>query len=448
MLDSGALTLDSCSVKSEKRLLSLFDVLCLGFNAIVGSGIYLFPGKLALQLGPASVLAFALCGVMSILIGLCFVEVSGMFDSSGGPYVYARTAFGDVIGYLVGWTCWAAAILSWAAVTSAIARDLGTNFFGHSASPQLFGLLSAIALTCVLGWINYRGVKPGAYTLDVLTVIKLLPLLVLVVVGLRNIKPALIRTFAPHGLGALPRASYLAFFAFQGFEVVPVPAGETDNPRRNAPLAVLGSIVGATTLYMAVQWAAVASTPGLPGSTQPLAIMGSELLGPLGGELVAGAGLISMLGFCAGIALSGPRYVEALAADQHLPSWIASRHPRHQTPARAIVVTTGLTLLLVLLIDFEGLVDLAVLTVGVQYLATCMAVPVLRWSLPHQQRRFRLPLGPVIPIAATAITIWFGMQAELEMLLWFGVMLLAGVPLKVVGEIFKRKNEGEENRKS
>ena len=425
---------------SNKRLLSLFDVLCLGFNAIVGSGIYLFPGKLALQLGPASVLAFALCGVMSVLIGLCFVEASGMYETSGGPYIYARDAFGDATGFTVGWTCWAAAILSWAAVTSAVARDLG-QFFAGAASPMVVGMLLAAGITLVLMIINYVGVKPGAYTLDALTVVKLLPLVALLGVGLFNIKPALIRPFAPHGLSALPRAAYLAFFAFQGFEVVPVPAGETADPRRNAPIAVLGSIAGATVLYMLLQWVAVSSTPSLPGSELPLAEMGRVLLGPTGGFLVAGAGLVSMIGFCAGIALSGPRYLEALAADAHVPPWVAERHPRFGTPHRAIVLTGGLTLLLVFILDFEGLVDLAVLTVGVQYLATCIAVPVLRWKRPDQKRHARLPWGPVIPLAATGITIWFGFQAQLVELGWFAVMLLAGIPSKLAGVYIKRRKK-------
>ena len=423
---------------SHKRLLSLFDVVCLGFNAIVGSGIYLFPGKLAAQLGPASVLAFALCGVMSILIGLCFVEAAGMFESSGGPYIYARAAFGDLVGYMVGWTCWAAAVLSWAAVTSAVARDLG-GVFAPSFSAMEIGLALAVGLTLVLMLINVLGVKPGAYTLDVLTVVKLVPLVALLGVGLFHLRPALLTPFAPHGLSSLPKASYLAFFAFQGFEVVPVPAGETADPRRNAPIAVLGSITGATLLYMLIQWVAVGSTPGLPGSELPLAEMGRALLGPTGGSLVAGAGLISMIGFCAGIALSGPRYLEALAADDHVPRWIARRHEKFGTPARAILVTGGLTLALVLTFDFEGLVDLAVLTVGVQYLATCLAVPVLRATRPDQQRRMRLPWGPLIPLVATGVTIWFGYQAELEKLGWFGIMLLAGIPLKVAGELIRRK---------
>lgn len=414
----------------DKRLLSLFDVLCLGVNAIVGSGIYLFPGLLAAQLGPASFLAFALCGVMSALIGLCFVEAASTFDRSGGPYIYAASAFGQWPGYLVGWTCWTAALLSWAAVASAIAP-----YLGHLWAPLGAGAgaaVTAAGITLVLGVINYLGVKPGAYTLDVLTVAKLLPLLVLLGAGLLALVPGRLTPFAPHGLAPLPQASFLAFFAFQGFEVVPVPAGETANPRRNAPLALMGSLLGATLLYVAIQVAAVGSTPGLAGAKQPLAEMGRALLGEAGGHMVAVAAVISMLGFCSGVALAGPRYLEALAEDRHLPWDLGRRHPRYDTPGRAIVATTGLTCLLVLLLDFDHLVDMAVLTVGVQYLATCLAVPLLRRRLPRTGApAYRLPGGPLIPLLALALTLWFGSQAKADALLWFGVLLAAGIPLKI-----------------
>jgi amino acid transporter len=410
-------------------MLSLFDVLCLGVNAIVGSGIYAFPGLLAAKLGPGSFLAFGLCGLMGALIGLCFVEAAGTFQRSGGPYVYARAAFGAWPGYLVGWTCWAAAVLSWAAVATLIPPylkpllpDLGAAW----AWPAV-----TLALVASLGAINYLGVKPGAYTLDALTVAKLLPLLVLLVAGLRSLRRSLLTPLLPFGLGPLPRAAYTALFAFQGFEVVPVPAGETQNPRRNAPLALLGSLLLATLLYMAIQLAAVGSTPGLAGSDKPLAVMGRSLLGGAGGTLVAAAAVVSFLGFCSGVALAGPRYLEALCVDRHLPPALAARHPRFGTPHRAILATTLLTCALVAAFSFQRLVNLSVLMVGVQYLATCVAVPVLRRRLPDAERTFRLPGGALVPLLATGVTLWFGAQASATEAAWFGALLLLGVLLKL-----------------
>jgi amino acid transporter len=410
------------------RVLSLFDVLCLGVNAIVGSGIYAFPGQLAALLGPAAFLAFGLCGVIATLVGLCFAEAAGMFDRSGGPYVYARAAFGGPTGYLVGWACWAAALLSWAAVARAIPPYLGQLW--PALGQGLPATTIAAALVLVLGAVNFVGVRPGALTTDLLTVAKLLPLFVLVVAGLfrRTVRGP----FAPHGLRRLPRAAFSAFFAFQGFEVVPVPAGETANPRRDAPIAVLGSLLGSTLLYMAVQHVAGATTPSLAGAKQPLAEMGRALLGALGSEMVAVAAVISMLGFCAGVALAGPRYVEPLAADGYLPEAVAAHHRRFGTPHVAIMLTTAITALLVALLDFARLVDLSVLAVSLQYLATCIAVPVLRRRRPDLPRSFRLPGGVVIPLLACAVTVWLAWHAGKIELLVFGALLVLGALLSLL----------------
>jgi len=407
-----------------ERRLTLLDVLCLGVNAIVGSGIYAFPGLLAAQLGPASFLAFGLCGLVAAVVGLCFAEAAGMFERSGGPYVYARAAFGPVAGYAVGWACWAAAVLSWAAVARAIPPYLGQLWPGVASGGGATAV--ALAITLALAGINLLGIKPGAITTDVLTGAKLLPLLILAGKGLLVGARVPVRPFAPRGLRPLPRAAFTAFFAFQGFEVVPVPAGDTANPRRNAPVAVLGSLALSTLLYMLVQWTAVSTTPSLAGAAQPLAEMGRVLLGSFGSQLVAGAAVVSMLGFCAGVAFAGPRYVEALAEGGYLPAAVAARHPRFRTPHLAIALTTALTCLGVLVLDFARLVDLSVLTVSAQYLATCVAVPVLRWRQPSLARSFRLPAGPVIPLLGLAVTVWLAAQAGREKLLVFGIMVAAG----------------------
>ncbi|MCC6746450.1 MAG: amino acid permease [Deltaproteobacteria bacterium] len=430
-------------MEPPKRQLSLFDLLCLGVNAIVGSGIYAFPGLLAQLLGPGAVLAFAGCGVVSLLIGLCFAEAAGLFDRSGGPTVYARAAFGPLVGYLVGWTCWAAAVLSWAAVTRALVPYLA-ELVPSLRHPAL-GAIGAAAVTLALGAINYLGVKPGAYAMELLTVAKLVPLGVLAALGLVRAERQRLRPFLPHGLRPLPRGIFLVFFAFQGFEVVPVPAGETARPRRYAPIAVLGSLALATALYMAIQLAASGTTENLAGSKEPLALMGRALLGTVGGQMVSAAAVVSMLGFCAGVALASPRYLEALATDGHLPTALCARHPRHGTPHRAILVTSGVVALLVLFLDFARLVDLSVLTVGVQYLATCAAVPMLRKRLPSQPRAFHLPGGATIPLLATIVLVsLFGLQLTqtdggLRIVLSFcGIVALGGIPWL----LFRKKPPG------
>ncbi|MCB9557707.1 MAG: amino acid permease [Deltaproteobacteria bacterium] len=383
--------------------LSLLDLLCLGINAIVGSGIYAFPGLLAAMLGPASFIPFLCCGAISLLIALCFADAASRYPHSGGPYVYARAAFGSGFGFVVGWSCWAAAVLSWAAVTRALLPYLG-QLIGNSLDASAIWI--ALGTTAALGLLNVFGIKPGAYLTDLLTVAKLAPLLLLGAVGLPALRRRRLVPLAPHGWHGLPNATFLAFFAFQGFEVVGVPASESRNPKRAVPIATIGAVSFATLLYVVVQLVAVGTQDQLAGSKDPLALVAKTLLGDFGSRLVAFAALVSMVGFCSGVALASPRYLEPLAADGLLPSWLAARHRRLATPHRAIIITTGCAALLVLALDFRALVDLSVTTVALQYLATCAAVLRFRGrrsSAPAAS--YRLPAGPLIPLLSLALVI-------------------------------------------
>jgi basic amino acid/polyamine antiporter, APA family len=421
------------------RLLSVFDVLCLGVNAIVGSGIYAFPGLLAAWLGPASPIAFALCGVLCISIGLCFAEAAGIFERSGGPTLYAHAAFGPSVGYLVGWTCWGAAVLSWAAVAAAIPPYLAR--FAPVLGTLGLALPASVGITILLGAINFLGVKPGAYTTDFLTVAKLLPLLGLVAVGLPSTSASKFAGLSWENLRALPRATFRVLFAYQGFEVVPVPAGETRDPRRTAPLAVLVSLGGSAALYAAVQTVAYGSPSPIAGSGEALSIVARGLLGRTGDLVVSLGALVSMVGFCAGVALAGPRYLLALAEEGQLPRGLARIHPRFSTPYVSIFFTTAAAAILLLLLDFTSLVDLSVLTVLAQYLATCLAVPVLRYRRPDLERRFRIPGGALpVPLVSLAVLVFLALQAGRSELVAFSLLVLVGLPLRLGTFLLDRRS--------
>jgi amino acid transporter len=341
------------------RPLGFFSLLCLGVNAVVGSSIFLFPGKLAALLGPASVLSFLLTGVLLAGVALCFAELARGYDSHGGPYLYARDAFGPAVGFGIGWSCWIAEILSCAAVADGIGV-----YAGLPVKPV------AAAAILALGALNYRGVKPGAWTSNILTVAKLLPLLLLVVLGLPRLHLA--PPLAPHGWQPLGRACFLAYFAFSGFECVPVPAGESKDAGRHVPMAVLGALLISTALYTLIQ-AVYVSNVGV-FTDKPLADLSVVLLGS--SALITAGAAVSMTGFVAGCALSGPRYLMALGLHGDMPAAAGRARP-------AVVVTTLLSLACALLLDFDTLVDIGVIVICAQYVATCAAAVKLRgrWAL-------------------------------------------------------------------
>lgn len=410
---------------SASRPLRLLDVVCIGVNTIVGSSIFLFPGRLAAHLGPASIIAFGLTGLLLITVGLCFAEAASRFDRPGGPYLYAREAFGDTVGFGIGWMCFVTQVLSWAAVANAIAVYLG--HFGEAFVRPAVVKGMAAAVILALGALNYRGVRLGAWTSNVLTAGKLLPLGVFLAVGLPQVEWGRFSSFAPNGWAPLGPACFLAYFSFQGFEAVPVPSGEVERPQRNVPIAVVASISFAAFLYMAIQTVAVGVHPGLAGAERPLADAAALVLGPAGAAMIVLGAVISTTGYNSSTALVTPRYLVALAQDGHLPAAFAGVHPRYGTPHAAVAVTTAATLAFAMVLDFDRLVDFSNVVVCAQYISTCLAVPILRRGGPGA---LRLPGGLFFPAAGIAVTFWLGLQGETASLVWAAGLCVLGFVLR------------------
>ena len=391
---------------SERRPLTRLHLAAIGVNAVVGSSIFLFPGLLMAQLGPASIVAFLLTAALLVPVALCFAEASSSRDRAGGPSLYAQEAFGPTAGFAIGWLCWIVEITSWAAISAGLST-YAVPFFPALAAPWAGKLIAALSVAVFAG-VNLLGAKPGARVSAALTAAKLLPLIALALAGLPRLASAPWRPFAPHGWGPLPGACFLAYFAFQGFEVVPVPAGEARDPARDAPFAVLVSLGVAAVLYAFVQAAAIASVPHLAGSKTPLSDAGLALFGPSGGTFVAAGALISMLGFTAGCALGGPRYLVGLAEERHIPPVFARPSARSGAPWAAILLTASVALCAALALDFERLVDFGNVVIGAQYVATCAAVLADRRR--GRAAAFVAPGGALIPVLGIAAAVTLSAQ--------------------------------------
>lgn len=420
-----------------KRELRFFDILCIGINSIVGSGIFLFPGKLAGFLGPASPLAFLLCGILLIPIALSFASLGSRYETTGGTYLYARDAFGPWVGFAIGWMGFVMMVLSFAAVANAVAAYLG--HFSPFFSTHFGTKLVACTVIVLLGALNYIGVRPAAWTIDFFTVAKLIPLFLFVIVGLFYVKGENFVPFAPLGFSGIGPAVFLCFFAFQGFENVPVPSGEASNPQRDTPLAVIGSLLLAGFLYVLIQFVAMGTYPGLAGSVKPLAEAGGTFLGPWGVGLIALGAAVSTIGYTTGMALVVPRYLYALARDGYLPAALTASHERFGTPHRAVMATTAAVAVAAFFLDFEKLVDLTNVTVGFQYVATCGAAWVLGRS-NFGGRGWKLPLGPVIPLAGLAVVVYLSSQASVHELIASLVALVSGFVITGIYKFSARSN--------
>ncbi len=395
-----------------RRALTGFDITCIGVNAIVGSGIYLFPGKLSTALGVWSIGAWLLTGLLCLPLALTFAALGAMEERTGGPVRYAELAFGRGVSFVVGWSAWVTSVVSWAAVASGLPHYLGVFVpaleRGTAAGAVTAGVIVAL---CAL---NVVGVKPGARLTVLLTVGKLVPLALFVVLGLFAVRTSHVRPLPAGAFEALPSMALMTMFAYQGFEVVGVPAGEVHAPRRVVPRAVIASILLATLLYVLVQIVFV-GVGGGPTSA-PLPDAARSFLGAGGAALLGAGGVVSMLGFNAGTALSTPRYLQALAEERLVPPFFARLHPRFETPWLAIIATAFVTLVLTLVSDFGKLVDLAVVAVLCQYFATSAALVRLG------EGRKKL-LGAVSLVVSVA----FALECEPQQFLVLGGVLLVGV---------------------
>jgi amino acid transporter len=417
-----------------RRAVSRWQIVGLSLNDVVGSGVYLLPAAAAAYLGPASLWAVGLAGLAVFLLVLCFAEAASRFEEPGSAYLYARTAFGRLVGFEVGWMTWLARVASVASLSVGFAQALSHLVPGVQSG---WARAAAIALPLLaLTAINTVGVAAGARTAVVLVVAKIVPLVLFVAVGLFHAAPEIARAQPATREGGLTAAALLLLFAYAGFENTAAPAGEYRDPRRDVPFALVVQIGTVTLLYLGVQWVALGTLPGLAASESALAEAARGFLGPWGGWLLTIGALLSILGTNSNTVLAGPRYLFALARDGFGPPpaarLFARVHPRFRTPAVAILFQTAVALPLALSGTFVGLAALSVVARLTTYLGTAAAVPVLRRKLPAAPGAFRLPGGPAIPVAAAALSLLLAASATALSLLAAAIALGVGLVLYLV----------------
>jgi APA family basic amino acid/polyamine antiporter len=414
-----------------------WEIVALSVNDVIGSGVYLIlPVAAAQLLGPASVWAILAAGGAVLLLILCFAEAASLFDGPGGAYLYTRAAFGEFVGFEVGWMTWIARIASIAGLSVFFARAVG--YLWEGANHGLGQAATIVLPLAGLTWINVRGVKSGARTAVFLALGKTLPLALLCLVGVFAISWDRVFPVPAPEAGNFARAGLLVLFAYAGFENTAAPAGEFRNPRRDVPFALVVQVAIVTAIYTLVQLVAIGTVPDLGRSATPLADAGKLLFGPFGGFLLTLGAVLSVLGTNNNTVLAGPRYLYALAESGRMPSVFARIHPRYRTPYVAILTQSGIAVGLIAadavlhamrpgaLGVAEELAVLSAIARLATYVGTCAAIPVLRRKLPETRRTIRLPGGPLIPGAALLVCLLFLSAADRRNFIAGGIALAVG----------------------
>ena len=419
---------------SEEKLvrgIGRWDLTAIAINTIIGAGIFGLPAKVHALIGSYSLIAFVFCAVIIGLIVLCYAEVSSRFSATGGPYLYAREAFGPVVGFEVGWLYWIVRVATFAANCNLFVTYLG--FFDERLGTGLgrFAVISTIVIG--LAVVNLVGVKQSALMTNLFTAGKLIPLFVFVLIGIFFVQPSNFSFEIVPQYGAFSSAVLLLIYAFVGFEVAVVLGGETRDPQRSMPFALLTAVLVVALLYILIQVVSIGTLPGLASSERPLADAAAGFMGRFGAAFITLGALISILGNLNVGLLGGTRLLFAISEQRDLPSVLSATSERFKTPHISILLTAAVTLVLTLQSSFLTALAIATITRLLVYATTCFALPVFRkrgGDVP--EAKFLAPLGVVASVLSIGLIVWLLAQVDIAKE-GFRILIAALVGLAIYG---------------
>lgn len=411
-----------------QRGLSQFDLTNIVVGAIVGADIYIASALTAGLVGPFSIVLWAVAGLFAMTIAMVFAYCSYYVPRVGGPFAYVSEAFDDFYGFLTGWSMWIAELLALPVFAIAF-----VNYF-QALVPLTVATGAAVRALFVgsLTAVNIVGVRAAGRLNDALTIIKLSPLLLLIVAGfgvflvrpetvVANYTPLL-----PLGLENASHALVLIFWAYAGFEVGTLPAGEVENPGKAIPRAIITGMLFASFFYFSTNFVlfGLIDWTELSRSTVPLVVAGTVLFGSAGALIMTVGALFSVAGSDESGMLGSARLAYAMAIDGLFPRAFARLHPRYNTPYVVLIVQGIIAFVLSSVGNLSWLISFAVLTLAFSFLLTCFALIVLQGDrAAHLRGRRLLPLaGIVICLFLLFSTTTFDKIAGI-------LVILAGIPI-------------------
>jgi len=377
-------------------------------NLTIGAGIFVVPATVASTLGSASFVAYLGCGILISVIMLCFAEMGSRITSSGGAYAYIEALFGPLAGFLTNTLLWFGwAVLADAAILN-VMTDMISLWFPIFSEPWFRAIFFFLVMG-LFAYVNIIGVEAGARMVVVMTIIKLTPLFLLIVIGLFNLEAEnlAIDTFpAMESIGAV---SLILFFAFMGTESALNISGEMKNPKKSIPQGIFMGIGGVLIIYLLIQLVAT----GVMGDElalnpeAPLADTAIKLVGSLGGTVIIATAVISIFSTLGGDVLATSRLPFAAAENNLLPKVLAKIHPKYKTPYMAILLFSGSVFVMAISGGFKTLAILASSSALLVYLGVVLSVIKSRLQKSNaDEDYFKIPGGIAVPLLGLVVIGW------------------------------------------
>ena len=395
--------------KGLKRVLGTSGLLLMGVGAIIGAGIFILTGiASALYAGPGIILSFVIAGVACLFTALCYAEFASMIPVAGSAYTYSYVTLGELFAWIIGWdlileylVIVAAVAVGWSGYIVNIFTSLGLNLPPQLINPPGIdgGIINIPAVLIIAGitWLLIRGAKQSSQVNTVIVIIKLAVILLFITIGVNYIHPANYHPFLPYGWSGVFKGAAIIFFAYIGFDAITTAAEEVKNPKKTFPIAILGSLIISSILYIAVSGVLNGIFPyyTYKETAAPVAFA----LANLG---IQWANIVISIGALCGITsvllvsfFGQSRVFFAMSRDGLLPEFFSRLHKDFRTPTNGIIVVGIVGSFIAAFLPITELAQLVNIGTLAAFIIVSAAIIILRIQKPDIERPFKTPLVPL-----------------------------------------------------
>ncbi|MFF4017330.1 amino acid permease [Streptomyces sp. NPDC001843] len=424
-----------------KRTMGLFQLICFGVGAIVGTGIFVGLSDSVAKAGPAVVVSFVLAAITCVFTAFSFAELGGAIPVSGSSYSFAYAGLGESTAFLVGWCL----LLEYGISISAVAvgwsqyvNELLHSLTGWqlptalSAGPGDGGVVNlpaviVIAMGCAL---LVRGVRESAGATAAMAAVKLAILVAFCAIGFYAFKDGNLTPFAPAGLGGIGAGTTAAFFSYIGFDAITTAGEEAKNPRRDIPLAILVCMGVVTLLYCAVALAAIGAIGGgqVAGRPAALSYVVNEVTGStIGGGVIAFGAVVAIASVVLAVMYGQTRILMSMSRDGLIPRVFEKVSPKTATPVAGTLIVAVVFALPAAFASLDAVMNLCTIGTLAIMAVVNIAVIALRRREPGLARSFRVPLYPVVPLLGVGFCLYLMYETGWTTWIQFAVFLAVGL---------------------
>ncbi|MEV8053606.1 amino acid permease [Streptomyces bacillaris] len=423
-----------------RRTMGLFQLVCFGVGAIVGTGIFVGLSDTVSEAGPAVVISFVLAAITCIFTAFSFAELGSAIPVSGSSYSFAYAALGERTAFLVGWCL----MLEYGVSVSAVAvgwsqyvNELLNSLIGWqlpaavSAGPGDGGVINlpAVVVIAMAATLLVRGVRESAGATAAMAVLKIGILLAFCAIAFTAFQDDNLVPFAGHGLGGITAGASLAFFSYIGFDAITTAGEEVKNPRRNIPIAILICIGLVTLLYSAVALSAIGALGADAVSDRPAAlslVVNQVTDSAVGGGIIAFGAVVAIASVVLAVMYGQTRILMSMSRDGLIPRVFERVSPRTHTPVANTWIVACVFAVPAAFASLDVVVNLTTIGTLATMVAVNVAVVVLRRRNPELERTFRMPLYPVSPVLGVVFCLYLMYGTGWTTWLQFAVFLAAG----------------------